>query len=206
MPWKLIFFVIIIVFVALFVGANHANVCNISLIFTEFQQVPVYFTILVSFIVGMIIMLPFTIGKRRGKSARQKKNDEPEFPVKEEYPAENSRNRKNRKRQEEAARKAGNNARNNSKANSPVIAPQPAPVASIEIPAITDGTSADKTVKPETSSSAKNSSGGKGFFGLFSKKSKASPESTDNASSTSNSGSPAQDTSADKETKPEENK
>ena len=106
MPWKLILLVIVIVLVAIFVGVNHANVCNISFIFTEFHNVPVYVTILVSFVIGMLIMLPFTIGKKRGKSADRRKNvDVPAVSV-EEYPAENARNRRNRRRQEAAARKA----------------------------------------------------------------------------------------------------
>ena len=107
MPWKLVLFVIVIVIVALFVGVNHANVCNISFLFTEFQNVPVYVTILVSFIIGMLIMLPFTFGKKRGKALRQPRGENmADVPTREEYPAENARNRRNRKRQEAAALKA----------------------------------------------------------------------------------------------------
>ncbi|MCR4941130.1 MAG: hypothetical protein K5930_13675, partial [Treponemataceae bacterium] len=107
MPWKLIFLVILIGIVAVFVGANHANVCNISFVFKELQNVPVYVTILVSILVGMLIMLPFSLGKKRGKAALKQQNAEASgLPYKEEYPAENARNRRNRKRMEIAARKA----------------------------------------------------------------------------------------------------
>jgi len=125
MPWRMILFVIVIVIVAVFVGANHANACNISFIFTEFQNVPVYITILISFVVGMLVMLPFTIGKKRGKAARQMKGDDVmDAPIREEFPAESARNRRNRIRQEAAARKAERAARKNGK--NPVNIPEPA--------------------------------------------------------------------------------
>lgn len=209
MPWKLILLVIVMIFVAIFVGANHANVCNISLVFMEFQKVPVYITILVSFIVGMLIMLPFTFGKRHGKSARQQKNGgNTEFPVREEYPAESARNRKNRKRQEAAARKTGRISGNdiNNTANIPNMT-QPLPAASIEIPAITDGTSSNDTSKTDASKSAKKTSGGKGFFGLFSKKNKKTSETTDETKSdttTPDADTTVPTTGTDIETKPED--
>ena len=189
MPWKLILFIIVIVFVAIFVGVNHANVCNISLIFTEFQQVPVYITILVSFIVGILIMLPFTIGKKRGKAYRQTRGSSAGAPTREEYPAENSRNRRNRRRKEAAARKAANKAANTSGApatgsNNTIEVP------AAEIPAITDGS--------ESSSGKKTKSAGKGFFGLFSKKQ------AENTTPAAGAETPAADANADQ--KPEETK
>ncbi|MCR4714927.1 MAG: hypothetical protein K5751_11200 [Treponemataceae bacterium] len=128
MPWKMILFVIVIVLVAVFVGANHANACNISFIFTEFQNVPVYFTILFSFVVGMLVMLPFTIGKKRGKAPRQMKDvDDTEVSTREEFPAESARNRRNRRRQEAAARKAERAAKKNGKN----VAAQPEPALAV---------------------------------------------------------------------------
>ena len=196
MPWKLILFIIVIVFVAIFVGVNHANVCNISLIFTEFQQVPVYITILVSFIVGILIMLPFTIGKKRGKAYRQTRGSSAGAPTREEYPAENSRNRRNRRRKEAAARKAGR-INGNKTSNTANTSGVPATgsnntieVPAAEIPAITDGS--------ESSSGKKTKSAGKGFFGLFSKKQ------AENTTPAAGAETPAADANADQ--KPEETK
>ncbi|MBO4704397.1 MAG: hypothetical protein J5647_01525 [Spirochaetaceae bacterium] len=190
MPWKLILFIIVIVFVAIFVGVNHANVCNISLIFTEFQQVPVYITILVSFVVGILIMLPFTIGKKRGKAYRQTRGSSAGAPTREEYPAENARNRRNRRRKEAAAKKAARNTANTS--STPATNTNSAPeVPTAEIPAITDGSDSSDSGK-------KSKSAGKGFFGLFSKK---QAETTTPATGADT---PAADTSTDK--KPEETK
>ena len=195
MPWKLILFVIVIIIVAIFVGVNHANVCNISFIFTELQNVPVYVTILVSFVVGMLIMLPFTIGKKRGKAPRYTKGgDMADIPTREEYPAESARNRRNRKRQEAAARKAERIQDNKAdKASNGVImaadaTSKPADIPAAEIPAITDGSES-------SGSGGKAKSGKKGFLGMFGKKSGANTKK--DASGTS----PAQDASAADETK-----
>ena len=190
MPWKLILFIIVIVFVAIFVGVNHATVCNISLIFTEFQQVPVYITILVSFIVGILIMLPFTVGKKRGKAYRKTRSSNSGAPTREEYPAENSRNRRNRKRKEAAARKAANKAANTS--STPATDSRNTPeVPAVEIPAITDGSESSGSGK-------KTKSAGKGFFGLFNKKQ------SENTAPAAGADTPAADSNADK--KPEETK
>lgn len=179
MPWKLILFVIVIVLVAIFVGVNHANVCNISFIFTELQNVPVYLTILVSFVVGMLIMLPFTIGKKRGKAARYMKDgDMADVPTREEYPAESARNRRNRKRQEAAARKAERiqDSKPDNAADSVILpADSPANTAdapATEIPAITDGSES-------SGSDGKAKSEKKGFLGLFGKKSDADTKKDD---------------------------
>ena len=181
MPWKLILFVIVIVLVAIFVGVNHANVCNISFIFTELQNVPVYLTILVSFVVGMLIMLPFTIGKKRGKAARYMKDgDMADIPTREEYPAESARNRRNRKRQEAAARKAERiqESKPDNASGSVILAADadsPANTAdapAAEIPAITDGSES-------SGSGGKAKSEKKGFLGLFGKKSGADTKKDD---------------------------
>ena len=67
MPIKLILFLIIIVVVTIFAGFNISNVCNVSLVFYEFQNVPVFVTVLFSFVIGVLIMLPFTFKKKQPK-------------------------------------------------------------------------------------------------------------------------------------------
>ena len=117
-----------------------------------------------------------------------------DVPTKEEYPAESFRNRRNRKRQEAAARKAeriqGSRA---DKASDSVIisadaSSNAADIPAAEIPAITDGSES-------SGSGGKTKSGKKGFFGMFGKKSGA--ESNKEAAGTS----PANDASAADETK-----
>ena len=61
MPWRLI--VIIAIFAVLlgFIGFNLTNTCDISLGFKTFHGVPVYLTVFVSFMLGMVSSLPFFI-------------------------------------------------------------------------------------------------------------------------------------------------
>lgn len=78
MPIKLIITVLLMAFAAVFTGFNLDNKCNIWL-FHVFNDVPVYVTIFSSFIAGVFIMIPFTVGKGSRKS--EKKSREP-GPVK----------------------------------------------------------------------------------------------------------------------------
>ncbi len=74
MPIKLIGTIILMVIVALFTGFNLDNRCNIWL-FHTFEQVPVYITILGSFVAGVIVTLPFTFKKcPKEKKVKDKKN------------------------------------------------------------------------------------------------------------------------------------
>ena len=117
-----------------------------------------------------------------------------DVPKKEEYPAESFRNRRNRKRQEAAARKAERiqGSRADKASDSVIIAADAsanaADIPAAEIPAITDGSES-------SGSGGKTKSGKKGFFGLFGKKSGA--ESNKEAAGTS----PSNDASAADETK-----
>jgi len=69
----LIIFIIIAVLIAIFTGFNLGNVCDVNLIFHTFHRVPVFITIIVSFIAGIVVALPFSFGK--GKSIAAKKID-----------------------------------------------------------------------------------------------------------------------------------
>lgn len=63
MPWRLIKLVLILLFAIVFAAFNIDNRCGVSLIFISFQNVPVFVTMFVSFCVGIIFVLPFTIGR-----------------------------------------------------------------------------------------------------------------------------------------------
>ncbi len=63
MPIKLILTLILVAFVAVFTGFNLDNSCDIWL-FHTFKDVPVFLTILISLVCGVVITLPFTLGKR----------------------------------------------------------------------------------------------------------------------------------------------
>lgn len=63
MPWRLIKLVVILLFAIVFAAFNIDNRCGVSLVFVNFQNVPVFVTMFVSFCIGIIFVLPFTIGR-----------------------------------------------------------------------------------------------------------------------------------------------
>ena len=69
----LIIFIVIAVLIAVFTGFNIGNVCDVNVIFHTFHKVPVFITIIISFIAGIVVALPFSFGK--GKSIAAKKID-----------------------------------------------------------------------------------------------------------------------------------
>lgn len=71
MPWKLVGFIICLVLGTCFAGFNLGNSCNISFGFKTFENVPIFFSLIVAFALGVIVTLPFTVIKK--KSAKDKK-------------------------------------------------------------------------------------------------------------------------------------
>ena len=69
MPFKLILFILCMIIVAAFTGFNLENVCDINFGFVRFEKVPVFLTILFSFLAGILVPLPFTFGKRKAPAA-----------------------------------------------------------------------------------------------------------------------------------------
>jgi len=74
MPVKLIGTVILLLIVTIFCGFNlgEAYRCDVNLLFYTFKEVPVFFTVLLSFFAGMLVMFPFTIGNARRKAELKK--------------------------------------------------------------------------------------------------------------------------------------
>lgn len=67
MPWKLVLFIVCLVLVTVFMGFNIENRCNISFGFTELTGVPVFVTIMASFLLGVVLVLPFTFIRKKNK-------------------------------------------------------------------------------------------------------------------------------------------
>ncbi len=67
MPIKLIGTIVMLVVITIFCGFNIGEeyCCDINFIYRKFENIPVFITILVSFLVGALVVLPFTI--RRNK-------------------------------------------------------------------------------------------------------------------------------------------
>mgnify|MGYP000493828603 CR=1 FL=1 len=64
MPAKLFYFISVILILVLFIGFNLHNHCDISFVFHVFKDVPIYLSLLFSFLLGNIAVLPFLISSR----------------------------------------------------------------------------------------------------------------------------------------------
>lgn len=71
MPVKLVGALIVAAIAALFTGYNLDNRCDVWL-FHTFESVPVAFTIIVSLMAGVLITLPFTLGKNAPRKPTEK--------------------------------------------------------------------------------------------------------------------------------------
>lgn len=78
MPWRLIVFIVIFAISLTFIMFNLGNRCDIDFVFKKFEAVPIFLTIFASFFLGMLCILPFTIGVRRKRKDKQVTDDEPE--------------------------------------------------------------------------------------------------------------------------------
>jgi uncharacterized integral membrane protein len=93
MPWRLIFVVILMGIVLFFVGFNIENRADVSFGFHTFTQVPIFISLFVAFLAGVIVMLPFTFGFRHKRKLKNKLNQEKKTK-KEKLPRTNARNSK----------------------------------------------------------------------------------------------------------------
>lgn len=64
MPGKLLYFIIIMLMLALFMGFNLSNRCDVSIIFHSFKDVPIFLSMIFAFLLGNIAVLPFLIRSR----------------------------------------------------------------------------------------------------------------------------------------------
>jgi len=72
MPWRLIVVVLLMGILIAFIGLNLENRADISFGFYRYEQVPIFISLFVSFIAGVVVMLPFTIGRRRKRKKAEK--------------------------------------------------------------------------------------------------------------------------------------
>ena len=72
MPGKLVYFIIVMLMIALFMGFNLSNRCDISVIFYVFKDVPIFLSMLFAFLLGNIAVLPFLISSRHKMKKAEK--------------------------------------------------------------------------------------------------------------------------------------
>ncbi len=86
MPWKLIGFVILLVIVAVFATLNLSNRVDISLGVYTFTQVPVFLALLLAFLAGVLVMVPYVLAAGRRYRRRQQLREQPRAEPPEELP------------------------------------------------------------------------------------------------------------------------
>ncbi len=65
MPWRLISFLLFLALFVLFAAFNLGNVADISFGIYTLQRVPIFISIFLSFILGALVVLPFSLAKSR---------------------------------------------------------------------------------------------------------------------------------------------
>lgn len=63
-----------LVVLAFFVGFNLDNKCNVNVLVHTFQNVPVFITIIISFVVGVLFTMPFAFSYKSQKKKEAKNN------------------------------------------------------------------------------------------------------------------------------------
>jgi len=79
MPRRLIQFIVLFAVILLFIVFNLENKCDISIIFKEIHDVPVFLVTFFSFVIGMLITLPFIFGYQLRK--KKKPEDKKRGPI-----------------------------------------------------------------------------------------------------------------------------
>ncbi|MDR0302448.1 MAG: LapA family protein [Treponema sp.] len=81
MPWRFILIIIIFALFLGFIGLNLENKCDINFGFAALSEIPIFFTIFVSFIFGLLFALPFvfSIRKKNKEKPHKEKNETDEL-------------------------------------------------------------------------------------------------------------------------------
>jgi hypothetical protein len=87
MPWRLIGFIVFFGIFLAFIGFNLENRCDISFGFATIQDVPVFLSSFVSFVLGILWVIPFIVSFQLKKSkAAKSKEPGPSLPDSPEKP------------------------------------------------------------------------------------------------------------------------
>lgn len=86
MPWKLISFLLTLIVAALFIGFNLENRCDVSFIFHVFKDVPIFVSLLFSYVVGAITVIPFFWVYRKKSSSKGTKKSGNKTAQGQKYP------------------------------------------------------------------------------------------------------------------------
>jgi uncharacterized membrane protein YciS (DUF1049 family) len=65
MPWRLILFIVIFAVFLAFITVNLDNRCNINIGFAQFEGVPIFLTVFISFSLGLVCAAPLVLHLRK---------------------------------------------------------------------------------------------------------------------------------------------
>ena len=91
MPFKLVSYIIVLVFLVTFIGLNLGNTSDVNLWFSEkgqFHEVPIVVSFLIMYILGALSIVPYVIGnlwknmRKRKIEKKDKKDKKSENPKK----------------------------------------------------------------------------------------------------------------------------
>jgi len=75
MPWRLILFIAVFAVFLGFVTLNLDNRCNINFGFTQFEQVPIFLTVFITFSLGLLCATPLALLLRRKRKEIPRKDE-----------------------------------------------------------------------------------------------------------------------------------
>jgi hypothetical protein len=97
MPWRLIGFVLLLAVLVAFVGLNLGNTSAINLGFLTIENVPVFLSLAIAFLLGALAAIPITITSIRHRDRRRARK--PSIPA-EVPPKIEERTRRGRRKQQ----------------------------------------------------------------------------------------------------------
>lgn len=77
MPFRLIGTIILLIIVTVFAGFNMNNKSDINFVFYNLKEIPVFMTVIISFIIGVVVMIPFSLGLGKKKPKNKNQNTAP---------------------------------------------------------------------------------------------------------------------------------
>jgi len=83
MPWRLIIFIVVCAIFVAFITFNLENRCDIGFGITTIPQVPVFVTIFVSFVIGLLCALPLSLHIKKKPLKEKKPKAEPPAEIEE---------------------------------------------------------------------------------------------------------------------------
>lgn len=79
---------IVVIIVSVFAGFNLNNKCDINLVYRTFNDVPVFLAIMISFVAGVIVSLPYVFVHRSAMKEKIKAKEEEKLRKEQEQNAE----------------------------------------------------------------------------------------------------------------------